>query len=100
MPARRIEIAGERLVDSIAVIDQVLKRDLPQGPCWRRYNHDGYGQKADGRQQDCVRLLKFYCGSNLTILFQSKNQHQIDTDSNFKHSQNHSDYLYELGRKT
>ena len=24
------------------------KRDLPQGPCWRRYNHDGYGQKEDG----------------------------------------------------
>ncbi len=36
------------IVDSIAVIDQVLKRDLPQGPCWRRYNHDGYGQKDDG----------------------------------------------------
>ncbi|MEQ2005559.1 MAG: glycoside hydrolase family 15 protein [Limisphaerales bacterium] len=36
------------IVDSLAVIDQVLKRDLPQGPCWRRYNHDGYGQKFDG----------------------------------------------------
>jgi glucoamylase len=34
--------------DSIAVIDEVLKHDLPQGPCWRRYNHDGYGQKDDG----------------------------------------------------
>jgi glucoamylase len=34
--------------DSIKVIDQVIKYDLPQGPCWRRYNHDGYGQKADG----------------------------------------------------
>ena len=36
------------VVDSVAVIDHVLKRDLPQGPCWRRYNHDGYGQKDDG----------------------------------------------------
>ena len=36
------------IVASLAVIDQVLKHDLPQGPCWRRYNHDGYGQKADG----------------------------------------------------
>ena len=35
--------------DSIAVIDQLLKHDLPQGPGWRRYNHDGYGQKDDGR---------------------------------------------------
>jgi len=36
------------IVDSVAVIDHVLKHDLPQGPCWRRYNHDGYGQKDDG----------------------------------------------------
>jgi glucoamylase len=34
--------------DSIEVIDRVIKRDLPQGPGWRRYNHDGYGQKIDG----------------------------------------------------
>src|SRR4029079_19368369 len=34
--------------DSIEVIDRVLKHDLPQGPAWRRYNHDGYGQKDDG----------------------------------------------------
>jgi glucoamylase len=40
------------IVDSIAVIDQVLKQDLPQGPCWRRYNHDGYGQKDDGGDYD------------------------------------------------
>ena len=40
------------MVDSLAVIDQVLKRDLPQGPCWRRYNYDGYGQKADGSAFD------------------------------------------------
>jgi len=38
--------------DSVAVIDEVLKFDLPQGPCWRRYNHDGYGQKDDGSAFD------------------------------------------------
>jgi glucoamylase len=38
--------------DSIEVIDRVLKSDLPQGPGWRRYNHDGYGQKADGSAYD------------------------------------------------
>jgi len=38
--------------DSIEVIDRVLKRDLPQGPGWRRYNHDGYGQKDDGSAFD------------------------------------------------
>ena len=38
--------------DSIEVVDRVLKRDLPQGPGWRRYNHDGYGQKDDGSAFD------------------------------------------------
>lgn len=37
------------IVDSLKVVDAVLKRDLPQGPCWLRYNHDGYGQTADCR---------------------------------------------------
>ncbi len=40
------------IVDSVTVIDRVLKRELPQGPCWRRYNHDGYGQKDDGAPFD------------------------------------------------
>ena len=30
------------------MIDAVLKVDTPAGPCWHRYNHDGYGQRADG----------------------------------------------------
>ena len=38
--------------DSIQVIDRILKHDLPQGPCWRLYNHDGYGQKDDGSAYD------------------------------------------------
>jgi glucoamylase len=36
------------IVDSLAVVDAVLKRDLPQGPGWLRYNWDGYGDRADG----------------------------------------------------
>ena len=40
------------IVDSLTVIDRILKRELPQGPCWRRYNFDGYGQKPDGRAFD------------------------------------------------
>ena len=40
------------IVDSVAVIDQILNHDLPHGPCWRRYNHDGYGQKLDGSAYD------------------------------------------------
>jgi glucoamylase len=36
------------IVDSLKVVDHCLKIDTPFGPCWRRYNHDGYGQKKDG----------------------------------------------------
>jgi glucoamylase len=36
------------IVDSLKVVDAVLKRETPHGPCWRRYNHDGYGQQRDG----------------------------------------------------
>src|SRR5882672_10249305 len=34
--------------DSLRVVDAVLKVDTPLGPCWRRYNHDGFGQRDDG----------------------------------------------------
>jgi glucoamylase len=36
------------IVDSLRVVDAVLKVSTPEGPCWRRYNHDGYGQAHDG----------------------------------------------------
>lgn len=36
------------IVDTLKVIDKVLKVDTPKGPCWYRYNHDGYGQRKDG----------------------------------------------------
>jgi glucoamylase len=36
------------IVDSLKVVDHVLKVDTPKGPCWLRYNHDGYGQREDG----------------------------------------------------
>jgi glucoamylase len=41
-----------RILDTITVIDTLLKVDLPQGPGWRRYNMDGYGEKADGAPFD------------------------------------------------
>ena len=36
------------IVDSLRVVDAVLKVETPFGPCWHRYNNDGYGQKEDG----------------------------------------------------
>ena len=41
-----------RILDTIAVIDRLLKVDLPAGPGWRRYNCDGYGEHPDGRPFD------------------------------------------------
>jgi glucoamylase len=44
-----IRKGGDALIeDSLRVIDAVLRTDFPAGPCWRRYNHDGYGQRDDG----------------------------------------------------
>ena len=36
------------IVDSVKVIDAVLKVETDAGPVWHRYNHDGYGQQEDG----------------------------------------------------
>ncbi len=36
------------IVDSLKVVDALLQVNTPYGTCWRRYNHDGYGQKHDG----------------------------------------------------
>lgn len=36
------------VIDSLKVVDHVLKIETPYGSCWRRYNHDGYGQRKDG----------------------------------------------------
>src|SRR6266550_1958899 len=34
--------------DSLRGVDAVLKVNTPPGPCWHRYNHDGYGQRENG----------------------------------------------------
>ena len=36
------------MVESLKVVDACLKYKTPYGDCWRRYNHDGYGQRKDG----------------------------------------------------
>lgn len=41
-----------RILDTIRVIDALLKVELPAGPCWHRYNEDGYGEHNDGRPFD------------------------------------------------
>jgi glucoamylase len=41
-----------RILNTIRVIDALLKVQLPQGPCWYRYNGDGYGEHKDGSPFD------------------------------------------------
>lgn len=36
------------IIDSLRVVDHVLKVETPYGPTWRRYTHDGYGQRHNG----------------------------------------------------
>ena len=41
-----------RMLNTIKVIDALLRAKLPQGPCWYRYNGDGYGEHEDGSPFD------------------------------------------------
>ncbi|WP_195909421.1 glucan 1,4-alpha-glucosidase [Rhizobium tubonense] len=41
-----------RMLNTVAAIDAVLKRELPAGPYWYRYNDDGYGEQEDGAPFD------------------------------------------------
>lgn len=38
----------ERIVNTVKVIDAVLKSETKSGPVWHRYNYDGYGEHDDG----------------------------------------------------
>lgn len=37
-----------RILNTVKVIDHLLKVETPLGPCWRRYNNDGYGEHDGG----------------------------------------------------
>ncbi len=41
-----------RILNTIKVIDELLRIKLPQGPAWYRYNGDGYGEHEDGSPFD------------------------------------------------
>jgi glucoamylase len=41
-----------RIRNTICIIDAMLAVELPQGPCWYRYNGDGYGEHKDGSAFD------------------------------------------------
>lgn len=41
-----------RIVNTVRVIDHMLKCETNTGPTWLRYNEDGYGEHADGSAYD------------------------------------------------
>ncbi|HRP08442.1 MAG TPA: glycoside hydrolase family 15 protein, partial [Gemmatimonadales bacterium] len=41
-----------RIVNTVKVIDAMLRTTLPAGDCWYRYDGDGYGEHADGAPFD------------------------------------------------
>ncbi len=41
-----------RIVDTVKVVDSLLKVETPRGPAWHRYNDDGYGEHPDGSPFD------------------------------------------------
>jgi glucoamylase len=46
------EAHDPKILNTIKVVDALLRVNLPQGPCWYRYNDDGYGEHPDGSPFD------------------------------------------------
>ncbi len=44
--------ADPSIRNSLAIVDELIMRQTPQGPAWYRYNHDAYGERADGGPYD------------------------------------------------
>jgi glucoamylase len=42
----------KRMLDTLRIIDALLRVETPHGPTWRRYNGDGYGEHEDGAPFD------------------------------------------------
>ena len=48
-----IKPAGDPLIlRTLAIVDRLNKVETPGGPGWYRYNHDAYGERADGGNYD------------------------------------------------
>lgn len=42
----------QSIVESLVLVDQLIKVETPNGPGWYRYNHDAYGERPDGGNYD------------------------------------------------
>lgn len=43
-----------RILNTVKMIDLLLKTETVRGPVWHRYNEDGYGEKGDGAPFDGI----------------------------------------------
>jgi glucoamylase len=43
---------NSNILNSLAVVDKLIKQQTPDGPGWYRYNHDAYGETEDGGNYD------------------------------------------------
>lgn len=41
-----------KIINTIKIIDELLKVETPNGNCWHRYNNDGYGEDEQGNSYD------------------------------------------------
>lgn len=49
-----------RIVDSVRLIDDMLRAETPSGPAYYRYNGDGYGEHADGAPFDGIGVGRLW----------------------------------------
>ena len=49
-----------RILNTVKAIDALLRRDLPTGSYWYRYNDDGYGEHKDGAPFDGVGIGRLW----------------------------------------
>jgi glucoamylase len=61
------------IVKSLAVVDKVIKVFTPNGEAWYRYNHDAYGERADGGAYDAQKGV----GRLWTLLTGERGQYEL-----------------------
>lgn len=44
--------ADPSIRNSLAIVDELIRKQTPHGSAWYRYNHDAYGERADGGPYD------------------------------------------------
>ncbi|MGH2563934.1 MAG: glycoside hydrolase family 15 protein, partial [Ginsengibacter sp.] len=45
-----------KILNTIKILDALLKVDTPNGACWHRYNNDGYGEHKNGDPYDSTGI--------------------------------------------